>query len=353
MLCYILDTGSAEVASGLVQEGHAIDAYQLTDTTWAVPARIYSDENLALGQLQTFLDQFTTRDVDPSEFTETTKTWDLRLNWPTQVETLTPSEEEFQLFHTFGYQTNTPDWEYLGITEQDITYEDQICDDWATPSMSYNETKASLYYNSGGGPYWFLPTFAGGPTVTKDYLVLDLEAWDIETQEDEYNDTIDAVRALLNQPSLKIGFWSRPPKHTLDWNNPDNARALNATLTTMASKCDFVAPELYFPQGWEVEKARWAFKLSLQEARQYGLPVFAYIASRTNAAPYDVLTQDQMQMALEVANEYADGVFFWSRGSDTDWDTSYGSQSGWWAAVQPYLTQITGNGPYWFLPTFR
>jgi hypothetical protein len=174
-------------------------------------------------------------------------------------------------------------------------------------------------------------------------ISLDIEDWPIlgvaenlRTQHIE-NYLLTAKIARRTKPHIKFGFYGIAPlcvywpianqdqQQLAEW------RAANRALRPLAEWVDFVLPSLYTfyddPAGW-----RQFAIATLEEARQYGKPVypflwFEYFDGNLQLRGRDVKLADWRE-ELTICQERADGLVLWSN-QERNWSES----AGWWQAV--------------------
>ena len=331
----------ASVLSGIVQEGHALEAIRLQSGEYAIPARVRQDESLQVNGLPRYLDTLEIRTIDPDtdwDYTSITTHIGKNCWWALTdpAELPAPSTPFLWLNGMQNYQ-NLPDMSIYGFLDCPLVYEDQL-----TTGGVYDEAKAEARLDV--------------TSIPDGYLVIDIESWDVPTLYQDYIDAIDHVRAYLNDPSIKIGFFYRPPWPNRFWDDWDLIDSTNSNdnLMALAAACDFVAPSFYMSSTWTPAMQEASMLNMLYQSRKYGLPVYPFFWGAHEPAPYPLMDTEETQKILDITTTYADGIIYWAKSDQIDWNESYGASADWWQATLPYLPSTPSNteGVFWFLPTF-
>lgn len=143
-------------------------------------------------------------------------------------------------------------------------------------------------------------------------------------------------------PDAKLGFWGRPPKHAYfraiepkDSEGYRDWQQHNDFYRPLAEEVDVIFPSLYARyndvEGW-IRHA----EANLEEARQYGKPVYAYITPYyiKSDEPYSKtpLEPEFWRKQLETVYKHADGLVIWT-GPLKQWD----EDAPWWKITKEFL----------------
>lgn len=178
-------------------------------------------------------------------------------------------------------------------------------------------------------------------------VYVDIENWPllIEDQKvraasvEKYIKTAQIIRRA--RPELKFGFYGVAPTCVYwpivrnDSAGLERWRAVNRMLRPLAEWVDFVLPSLYTfyddPEGWRT------FALAtIEEARQYGKPVFPFLLNEypeMNVLLGDrVVKREAWREELTLCRSRTDGVVLWG-GNARVWD----DKADWWLSVRELL----------------
>ncbi|WP_428387475.1 hypothetical protein [Mucisphaera sp.] len=179
-----------------------------------------------------------------------------------------------------------------------------------------------------------------------ELIFMDIEHWPVKGQPEVVNDTLRKYNLVTHwvreiRPDLTFGYYGVPPIRDY-WRavRPERADQYqqwldeNDALAPMVENLDVIYPSLYTfyntPDQW-VEFA----KANLSEARQYGLPVYAFLWPQYHEGNKELAWQfidpDFWRRQLETCLEHADGIVIWGGWMDADkkrlnWDPT----APWW-----------------------
>ncbi len=101
----------------------------------------------------------------------------------------------------------------------------------------------------------------------------------------------------------------------------------------LADAVDFIAPWCYFPWDYDAKSMVKRIRLTCQESRRYGKPVYPFIWPRWHHGSPDKnyagkeVPSTEMYHVFRACEEYADGAFFWTDDEpfrkDMEWVTGW------------------------------
>ena len=146
-------------------------------------------------------------------------------------------------------------------------------------------------------------------------------------------------------PELKFGFYDQAPRSAY-WpvllNKQDELaqwHETNRRSAVIAAKVDYLFPSLYTfyddLKGWEI-----AARATLQEARQYGKPVYPFLCPWFHDSNVKLegmkVAGDFWRHQLDVCRELADGLVLWG-GYKELWD----EEADWWVETKAFLGTLS------------
>lgn len=194
-------------------------------------------------------------------------------------------------------------------------------------------------------------------------VCIDIEHWptalvDDETAEESIDKLIEVAMAFKEvNPELKIGFYRMLPvrDYFTPVNHPEGSgrwlrwQERNARLSRLADHVDIIFPSLYVfrpdfnadgtPNHGELGRYNRYARANIEEARQYGKPVYAflypYYAPGAGYWSEQPISQPFFKSILESVTRHADGLVIWTPhyGRERGWD----SGRGWWQATDQFI----------------
>jgi hypothetical protein len=180
-------------------------------------------------------------------------------------------------------------------------------------------------------------------------VFIDIENWplqgsaEVKSQSvDKYLRTAEIIRT--HRPSIKFGFYGIAPSFAYwpivrdDKQQLAEWRSVNRDLLSLKNSVDFVLPCLYTPYDDPPAWRQFA-KRTLEEARQYGKPVYPFLWNEYFDANPLLRGQqvnngdwrDELQLCLKLA----DGIVLWG-GSERGWSES----AEWWQSVLAFQHRL-------------
>lgn len=188
-------------------------------------------------------------------------------------------------------------------------------------------------------------------------LVIDIEKWKLDLRSTPPDivrgnmqkaiQVIDWIRS--EAPTVRVGMYAAMPIRELAAiarEDPQLVRKwheANAFLMPLARAVDYVFPSVYTFSTFSNDRATWERYVlaNIEEARQYGKPVYAFVWMNYHTGNPAEVTGPQIdgvfwKRQLETIRAHADGVVIWG-GYQEAWDP----QAPWWHATLAFVGGTT------------